>query len=143
RSFIREHGPTITNAAQRAKDLGRMDRVFAAVNALQSVPWSINEPVLNFMHRLEASELVPNADARRIFEIDKRIAVIMAGHSRFWTAMNIDCRGRVYGLPHFNFGREDHVRGLFQFADGAPIGEEGLFWLKVNLWGHACTGLAG
>ena len=52
---------------------------------------------------------------------------------RFYTPMNCDWRGRVYALPHFNFAREDRVRALFKFADGAPIGEEGLYWLKVHL----------
>src|SRR5262249_43318573 len=45
RSFIREHGPTITNAVKNAIDKGRMDRVLKAVSVLKSVPWCVNEPV--------------------------------------------------------------------------------------------------
>ncbi len=51
----------------------------------------------------------------------------------FWTPLNCDWRGRVYGIPHFNFQRDDRVRALFLFADGMPIGADGLFWLKVHL----------
>ena len=47
--------------------------------------------------------------------------------------MNLDWRGRVYGVPHFNFQRDDRVRALFLFADGEPIGAEGLNWLKVHI----------
>lgn len=60
-------------------------------------------------------------------------AKLLANHERFWTAMNMDWRGRVYGVPYFNLQREDYVRALFLFADGEPIGEEGLYWLKVHL----------
>jgi DNA-directed RNA polymerase len=60
-------------------------------------------------------------------------AALLADHERFWTAINMDWRGRVYGVPIFNLQREDCVRALFLFADGEPIGEEGLYWLKVHL----------
>src|SRR5208337_547230 len=32
-----------------------------------------------------------------------------------------------------NFQREDCVRALFLFADGEPIGEDGLKWLKAHV----------
>ena len=47
--------------------------------------------------------------------------------------MHLDWRGRVYSVPHFSYPREDYVRGLFLFADGEPIGQEGRDWLKVHL----------
>src|SRR5262249_10081211 len=70
---------------------------------------------------------------RTLFTQDIKNAEMLAKHERFWTPMNMDWRGRVYGLPSFAFHREDRVRALFLFADGEPIGEEGLFWLKVHL----------
>lgn len=57
----------------------------------------------------------------------------MTKHTRFYTACNLDWRGRVYCVPDFNFQRDDRVRALFEFADGAPIGEEGLWWIKVHV----------
>jgi DNA-directed RNA polymerase, mitochondrial len=54
-----------------------------------------------------------------------------------WTPMDLDFRGRVYGAPHFNFQRDERVRALFLFADGEPVGHEGLKWLKVQVANRA------
>ena len=56
---------------------------------------------------------------------------------RFYVPLNIDFRGRIYPIPHFNFTRDDRVRGLFLFADGKPIGKEGLLWLKTHVAARA------
>jgi DNA-directed RNA polymerase len=45
---------------------------------------------------------------------------------------NMDFRGRVYPIPpHLNHMGADINRGLLEFAEGKPLGKEGLFWLKV------------
>ena len=62
-----------------------------------------------------------------------RTAERMAEYQRFYTAINLEWRGRVYCVPSFNFQREDRVRALFLFADGEPIGDEGIYWLKVHV----------
>jgi DNA-directed RNA polymerase len=64
---------------------------------------------------------------------DMSVAEQLADLPEFYTAYNMDWRGRVYALPHFNFQRSDRVRSLFLFAHGMEIGEEGLQWLKVHL----------
>jgi DNA-directed RNA polymerase, mitochondrial len=69
---------------------------------------------------------------RLLFAEDMKTAYAMLEHRRFYTPMNCDWRGRVYGLSHFNFQREDRVRALFLFTDGEPIGDEGIEWLKVH-----------
>jgi DNA-directed RNA polymerase len=69
---------------------------------------------------------------RLLLDQDRATANTLAEYRRFWTPMNLDWRGRVYSVPHFSYSREDYVRGLFLFADGEPIGEEGLYWLKVH-----------
>ena len=61
------------------------------------------------------------------------VAETLAAHGRFYVPLNIDFRGRVYAIPHFNFQREDCVRALFLFADGEPIGEGGLKYLKAHI----------
>ncbi len=53
--------------------------------------------------------------------------------SKFWIPHNIDYRGRVYGVPHFQFQRQPHIRAMFQFAEGQLVDAEGLYWLKVHL----------
>src|SRR5262249_22344654 len=117
-------------------------------NALQRVPFTINVPVLDFMLRSPPPRLGPKPPAwqREEFEewqktrsrslswhMDMLTAEAMACLDRFWVPLNIDFRGRVYGIPHFNFAREDHVRGLFLFADGEEIGADGLPWLKAHV----------
>ena len=53
---------------------------------------------------------------------DLIVATAEAMPERFYVPLNIDFRGRIYPIPHFNFTRDDRVRGLFLFADGKPIG---------------------
>lgn len=78
---------------------------------------------------------------RLLFEQDLSTAELLASAERFYTPANADWRGRVYPLPHFNFQRDDRVRALFLFADGAPIGADGLKWLKVHV--ANCGGFDG
>lgn len=67
------------------------------------------------------------------FAIDMQTAKSLEDAPAFWCLHSLDWRGRLYPFPHFNFQREDKVRSLFLFRDGAPIGERGLYWLKVHL----------
>jgi DNA-directed RNA polymerase len=73
-----------------------------------------------------------DADVMQFTE-DMEIATRLAVVDSFYTPMNMDWRGRVYSLTHFNFQREDRVRSLFLFANGEPIGEEGIEWLKIHV----------
>jgi DNA-directed RNA polymerase len=166
------HKDTIAaiNSAIRS---GQMQPHLDGVNALQSVPWSINTEVLSavqwcFDHCVPVKGLPLGEDlaepprlsdeaweeeaARRLqrhrlskvkernrglksermlFTEDMATARSLIG-GPFWVPMNCDWRGRVYGVPHFNFQRDDRVRALFLFHEGAPIGVEGLWWLKVH-----------
>jgi DNA-directed RNA polymerase, mitochondrial len=67
------------------------------------------------------------------FDQDMKVAARLAVVDQFHCPMNMDWRGRVYALTHFNFQREDRVRAMFLFANGEPIGEEGIRWLKVHV----------
>lgn len=52
----------------------------------------------------------------------------------FYFPHNVDFRGRAYPIPpYFNHMGADHVRGLLTFAQGKPLGQDGLRWLKVHL----------
>nr|POE72204.1 dna-directed rna polymerase, mitochondrial [Quercus suber] len=47
---------------------------------------------------------------------------------------NMDFRGRAYPIPpYLNHMGADNVRGLLVFADGKPLGPDGLRWLKIHL----------
>ena len=120
--LIREHHPSIEEAARKAIGTGKMQPLLDALNALQRVAFTINEPVLDYVKRTSDIALT-----------DAVVAEMLVAHGRFYVPLNIDFRGRVYAIPHFNFQREDSVRALFLFADGEPIGEEGLKWLKAHV----------
>ena len=52
----------------------------------------------------------------------------------FYFPHSLDFRGRAYPIPpHLNHVGSDLCRGLLLFVDGQPLGERGLFWLKVHL----------
>src|SRR5262249_15630231 len=114
--LIREHHASIEAAARKAIGTGRMQPVLDTVNALQRVPFTINVPVLDFMLRSPPPRLGPKPPAwqREEFEewqktrsrslswhMDMLTAEAMACLDRFWVPLNIDFRGRVYGIPHF------------------------------------------
>jgi len=51
----------------------------------------------------------------------------------------MDFRGRAYALPLFlNPQGPDYSKALLTFADGVPLGEEGVFWLAIH--GANCFG---
>ena len=58
----------------------------------------------------------------------------------FYFPHNLDFRGRAYPIPpHLNHLGNDMCRGLLCFDEGKTLGEEGLYWLKLqvaNLWGE-------
>lgn len=56
-----------------------------------------------------------------------------------WFPMDMDWRGRVYAVPMFNPQGNDMTKGLLTFAQGKPIGEDGLYWLKIH--GANCAGV--
>jgi DNA-directed RNA polymerase len=49
-----------------------------------------------------------------------------------------DDRGRVYPIHRLHFASEDHVRGIFEFARGAPLsadgvgGRDAMHWLEIH-----------
>lgn len=59
---------------------------------------------------------------------------------RIYFPCNMDFRGRAYPIPpNLSHLGSDLCRGLLSFAETKPLGDEGLFWLKVhlaNLFGH-------
>ncbi|CAO2641574.1 DNA-directed RNA polymerase, mitochondrial [Lemmus lemmus] len=61
----------------------------------------------------------------------------LAQHLRdrvFWLPHNMDFRGRTYPCPpHFNHLGSDLARALLEFAEGRPLGQRGLDWLKIHL----------
>jgi DNA-directed RNA polymerase len=184
-TFLRTPHKDIQAACRAAIASGEAKPALDAVNSLQRVAWSINQPVLAVMeellqghahfdlqgqahdvyveglpkhrrvsappkkpyetmtepeqrhYRKQRAELEDYnrslVSDRTVFGENMAVARLLADEDRFYVPMNCDWRGRVYSLSGFNFQREDRIRSLLLFADGMPIGEDGLWWLKVHV----------
>jgi Autographiviridae RNA polymerase len=156
--FVTGGRPENRAAVAEAFTIGSIAPHAAAVSALQAVPFTVNTPVLKAVKwlyelggvaKVRVKGIPPktiptsknawvqrriNARYRSLqvrFERDLETAERMV--EDFYTPMHCDWRGRIYGIPDFKFEREDRVRALFLFADPKPIGERGLYWLKVHV----------
>ncbi len=109
-----------------------MEPALRALNSLQSVPWKINTKILDVIRKCPELEV---SDNTVMYFEHMETAERLAKEACFYTAMNLDFRGRVYGVPNFNFQGEDYVRALFLFAERTTtaIGAQGEYWLKVHL----------
>ena len=70
--LIREHHPSIEGAARKAIGTGKMRPLLDALNELQRVAFTINEPVLDYIKR--TTDVAPT---------DVVVAETMAAHGRF------------------------------------------------------------
>ncbi|KAL8518413.1 hypothetical protein ACS0TY_009699 [Phlomoides rotata] len=69
-------------------------------------------------------------------DIELKLAVArkMKDEEGFYYPHNLDFRGRAYPMhPYLNHLGSDLCRGILEFAEGRPLGESGLHWLKVHL----------
>uniref|UniRef100_A0A7N4PG42 DNA-directed RNA polymerase n=1 Tax=Sarcophilus harrisii TaxID=9305 RepID=A0A7N4PG42_SARHA len=77
--------------------------------------------------------------AREMYSLrtDALYKLSIAHHLRdqiFWFPHNMDFRGRTYPCPpHFNHLGSDMTRAILLFAEGKPLGPNGLDWLKIHL----------
>jgi Autographiviridae RNA polymerase len=140
-TFVRDPHPETTKTIRRAFTRGTIGKHADGVSALQRVPWAINADMLPVVERFGPEvghkKLLSDKGARKGAKLrltrDITIARDRIGGKSFYVPKNCDFRGRVYGIPDFNFQREDHIRALFQFEQGMPIGDEGLKWLAIHV----------
>jgi DNA-directed RNA polymerase, mitochondrial len=159
-SFISGHKFATENAVRKAIADRKMQPVLDAVGYLAGAAFKINKPLLDFIRRREESRienlsgeiaaLNREAESRKlkwsqrlkranlraelsVWELDMQVASLMACRDRFFVPLRIEFRGRISPIPFFNFTREDHIRALFLFKDGLPIGDDGLQWLKAHV----------
>src|SRR5262249_11263898 len=125
-TFARGVRPATKKAIRRAFRDGSMQPHITGVNSLQRVAWKINTAMIPVVQKYAG--LVGKKISRTLVEQDVAMARSI-GDTGYYVPMNCDFRGRVYGQSHFNFQREDHVRALFQFADGLPIGNYDHNWI--------------
>ena len=107
------------------------------VNALQRAPFLIDWDIARLVEKHAADLMGHKADEKQHLR-DKRVVdddlktAEWIGEQPFHLTYNCDTRGRVYAIPHFNYGREDHVRAMFKFANGLPLGPDSTRWLEIN-----------
>jgi DNA-dependent RNA polymerase len=137
-TFVRDEHPDTVAAVNAAFESGQLDRHAKGVSNVQRVPWMINEfmiPVVEELacHVEKRFRTLEGADDIERFKTALRddigLARDLVGRP-FWTPYNIDFRGRLNPLAHFNIAREDRVRCLFQFWNGQPIGDS-VQWLEI------------
>jgi DNA-directed RNA polymerase len=86
----------------------------------------------------EASFAVHEADFRRrakCRDLERILGVVkrLWKYPRIYFPHNADWRGRFYPIPDYLTPQGTDVsRALLKFADGKPLGEEGVFWLAVG-----------
>ncbi|CAN1295996.1 DNA-directed RNA polymerase 2, chloroplastic/mitochondrial [Linum perenne] len=67
-------------------------------------------------------------------ELKLSVAHKMKNEEGFYFPHNIDFRGRAYPMhPHLNHLGSDMSRSVLEFAEGRPLGNSGLRWLKIHL----------
>jgi DNA-directed RNA polymerase len=138
---------------------GSMQQHVDAVNSLQSVPYRINKPALAALKRYgpriledEFRKRSQNLQGKKLRKLERQLKQDLLQLERdlavadrlkgapFYVPLNIDFRGRIYPIPHFNYQREDHIRALFLFDRGEPIGsEQSILRLKdyvASRWGY-------
>ncbi|OVA18408.1 DNA-directed RNA polymerase [Macleaya cordata] len=67
-------------------------------------------------------------------ELKLAVAHKMKNENGFFYPHNVDFRGRAYPMhPYLNHLGSDLCRGILEFAEGRPLGNSGLCWLKIHL----------
>ena len=139
-NFVRDWRPETREAITEA--FAQPDFEHArGVNHLQRVALKLDTVMVDLAEWF-AVELMGHGGEQR--EKDELLVINDIAQARalrgnpFWLTYNCDRRGRVYGIPHFNYGREDHVRAMIRFKNGMPLGKDSLQWLEIN-----CANCAG
>jgi hypothetical protein len=128
----------------------------AGVHKLQRVGLRIDPRMMELVREFGAAVLKPDYETlinsadkidnavgyklRLQHNRDKEAVIRECADARWLTKQNgpgylsysLDRRGRLYANQHLNFGREDHIRALFKFQRGLPIGAHGITWLEIH-----------
>jgi DNA-directed RNA polymerase len=123
---------------QAAVVSGQMAEHMDAVSYLQSLPCCINFDVWQFVLDCDVAGALRKSLLKKAkkksdlptFKLDIHTALEFRDRT-FYIPAGIDFRGRLLPRPNFNFSRADHLRGLINFDDGAPITDRGIWWLRV------------
>jgi hypothetical protein len=105
------------------------------LNRLKAVPLRIKQELLPLVDQFALKLMNRKGDQaiadRKTVKADLRDAR-WCGNGAIYLDYAFDRRGRAYAEHQLNYAREDHVRSLFEFERGEPLGADGLFWLEVH-----------
>eukprot|EP00879_Flechtneria_rotunda_P015059 GHRR01015736.1.p1 GENE.GHRR01015736.1~~GHRR01015736.1.p1 ORF type:complete len:667 (+),score=263.20 GHRR01015736.1:70-2001(+) len=109
--------------------------------AARSGPWSKFERRGYVLACDDARRINRNmASLKADFLLKLKVAEDFVDVPEFYYPHTVDFRGRAYPLhPSLHHLGDDSCRGLLMFAQGVPLGREGLDWLYVhlaNVWGQ-------
>jgi DNA-directed RNA polymerase len=107
-----------------------------AVNALQETRWRINKQVYACMLNLQelGSKTKVPVEMREKLDLKLGICADLSGEERLYFPYQLDFRGRAYCIPPLvNPQGDDIGRSLLEFADGFPLGADGVKWLEIHL----------
>lgn len=131
----------------KAHGAGKLQSVYASLNALQGVSWRINPKVYEIASRLIAEGKGPGIVKRPTHKVSKKEksnwvvqTALMAeadkaiSYGHFFLPYSLDRRGRVYPAPdHLSFDGRDLQRGLVEFSKGDPMTGDSERWLRIHL----------
>lgn len=130
------------------------ESIVGALNAVQDTPFRINRRILDIAATFTTNAEEPDGKLVRGHYIEDRMdladAVVrsrtirsaltlsaardLAEEPEFWFPWNLDHRGRMYpATSSITPQGSDLCKGLLEFADGTPIGDDGGAWLAVHL----------
>jgi DNA-directed RNA polymerase len=113
---------------------GKTPEVPAKVDSAEWASWSQEKRTAVSRERVAKAIVSKSAKRSRItLDGDIAMAVELAEAEAFFVPHNLDFRGRVYAVPHFNHQRSDYMKALFRFADPLPLGASGGRWLRIHL----------
>jgi len=115
-----------------------------AINRLQSVPWSINEEILPFLH----DTLKPSEETLTVFETTERLKAyklrdketdntidyLLENGNQFYFGWKFDKRGRQYSQGyHINPQGNEYRKAMLSFANKKLLTVEGMGYLKIDI----------
>lgn len=135
-----------TDALNAFKETEKVKFLLECLNKLQSVGWRINNDIFRVYEYFLHKETNPSPfklhnetdeEKKRSFQIEAEAIEKLALKNldnAFYHCYNFDFRGRIYVNTAFLHEQSsDNAKGLLLLDKGVPLGEHGLFYLKVHL----------
>lgn len=121
----------ITGSNVHGHNMTKKEALYRTVNKLSSIPFRVNEELLNFIEsRTDLSAEVLRGNIRDLitFSIAKAYNGVI-----FYLPVNADWRGRMYVDSHYlSYQANDLSVALIQFNKGASLTEAGLYNLYIS-----------